>query len=73
MSKVPMIFEIKLMVEKPQNKISIREKSHGKAGNRSPISNFSIINCFRNDCASEHMSDGIHVFIITCYKTLRQW
>jgi len=62
MSKVPMIFEIKLPVDEAQNKIRIREKSYSEACDRSPLSNFLIINGFRNDSASQSVSNGIHLF-----------
>src|SRR4030042_3242264 len=72
MSKVPMIFEIELTVEKTKDEIGIWKKSHGQSCNRSPISDFLIINSFCNDCTSKRMSDGVHIFMITCNKSLRQ-
>ena len=72
MGKVPMIFEIEMTVKEPKNKISVRKKSYGQTGNRSPISNFLIINCPGNHCAGERMSNAIHNFIITWKRSLRQ-
>ena len=62
MSKVPMILEIKLSVEEAQNKVRVREESHGETCDRSPISDFLIINGFCNDGASKHMSHRIHIY-----------
>ena len=61
MSKVPMIFEIKLTVDEAQNKIRVREKSHREPCNRSPFSNFLITNGFCNDSAGQRMSDRVHL------------
>jgi len=72
MGKVPMIFEIEMTVKEPKNKISVRKKSYGQTGNRSPISNFLIINCPGNHCAGERMSNAIHNFIITWKRSSRQ-
>lgn len=69
MSKVPMIFEIKLPVDEAQNKIRVREKSYSEACDRSPIPNFLIINGFRNDSANKRVSDGIHCFNINLQQT----
>ena len=65
MSKVTMIFKIRLQVEKTKNKIRVREKSHGETCDRSPISNFFITNGFRNDGTSKRMGNGIHKIMIT--------
>src|SRR3972149_11943823 len=72
MSKVPMIFEIELTVEKTKDEIGIWKESHGQTCNCPPISDFLIINSFCNDCTSKRMSDGVHMFIITCNHSLRQ-
>jgi hypothetical protein len=37
-----MIFEIKLPVEEAQNKVRVREESHGETCDRPPISDFLI-------------------------------
>jgi len=65
MSKVTMIFEIKLTVEEAQNKIRVREKSHGETCNCPPFSNFLIIDSLGNDPAGKHMSNCIHKIMIT--------
>jgi len=60
MSKVTMIFEIKLPVEETKNKIRVREKSHGKTCDGPPISNFFITDSLGNDPAGKHMSNSVH-------------
>src|SRR4030042_1396464 len=72
MSKVPMIFKIELTIEKTKDEIGVRKESHGQPCNRPPISDILIINSFCNDCTSKRMSDGVHIFMITCNKSLRQ-
>jgi len=65
MSKVAMIFEIKLTVEEAKDKIGVRKESHGQTGNSPPIPNFFIIYCPGDDCAGERMSNAVHKFTIT--------
>jgi hypothetical protein len=72
MGKVPMIFEIKLAVEEAENKIGVWEESHGQTGNRSPISNFLLINRPGNDGTGESMGNTVHNFMITWKRSLRQ-
>jgi hypothetical protein len=72
MSKIPVIFKIELTIEEAKDKIGVGEESHRKASNRSPISNFLIINRPGNHCAGERMSNAIHNFIITWKRSLRQ-
>jgi len=74
MSKVPMIFKIKLTVEETKNKIRVREKSHGKPCNRPPISIFSIIDSLGNDPAGKHQqfsvsSQAIEILRFALYHT----
>jgi len=57
-----MIFEIKLPVEEAQNKVRVREESHGETCDRPPISDFLIINGFCNDGASKHMGHRVHIY-----------
>ncbi len=61
MSKVPMVFEIKLPVEETQNKIGVGEKTHGEACHRSPFSNFFITDGFCNNGAGKRMSNRVHL------------
>ena len=63
MSKVPMIFEIKLTVEEAKDKIGVRKESRGQTGNRPPIPNFFIIYSPGDGCTGERMSDAVHKFM----------
>jgi hypothetical protein len=65
MGKVPMIFEIELAVEKAKNEIGVREESHTKTCNRSPMTNSLIIDGSGNDRPCEGVSNGVHNFIVT--------
>jgi len=65
MSKIPMIFEIKLPVEETQNKIGVGKETHGKPGNRSPFSNFFITDGLCDDSAGKRMSNRVHKIMIT--------
>lgn len=51
MSKIPMIFEIKMTIEETKNEINVRKKSCDHTCDRSPIPNFFIIDGPGNDCA----------------------
>jgi len=65
MCKISVVFEIELPIEKAENKISIREISHGKASDCPPFPNLFIINGLSNDCTSESMCDAIHKIMLT--------
>ena len=72
MCKIPVIFEIKLAVEKAKHKIGIREESHGQACNRPPIPDLLIIYSLCNNRARNGMSNAIHQLMLTCYYLSQQ-
>ena len=71
MSKVSMIFKIKVTVEKAKNEIGVRKKSRNQTGDRAPIPNFFIINRFGNHRTCKRMSNTVHELMLT-HKSLRR-
>jgi len=65
MCEIPMVFKIKLPIEKAKDKIGVGEESHRQTCNRPPISNLLIVYGLSNDRACQGMSDAIHIFILT--------
>ena len=61
MSKIPVILKIKLPVEEAKDKIGVREESHRKADNRSPVANLLIVYGLCNDYACQRVRDAIHI------------
>jgi hypothetical protein len=67
-----MILKIGLMLEETEDKITVREETHGQTWDRSPISNSFIFDSFGKDCACEGMRDAIHKIMITWRGLPRQ-
>ena len=65
MREVAVIFEIELAVEKAKNEIGVREESHAQTCNRSPMTNFLVINRPRNHRPCQDMSKGVHFLMLT--------
>jgi len=65
MSKIPVIFKIKLTVEEAKDKIGIWKESHRKPRNRPPSSNLLIAYRFSNNRTCQRMGDAIHKIMIT--------
>jgi len=72
MGEIPVVLKIELTVEEAEDKIGVREISHGQTGNRSPIANLLIVDGLRNHRASKRMSDAVHKIIITWKSSRRQ-
>ena len=60
MSKVSMIFKIKLTVEEAKNEICVRKKSCDQTGDHPPVPHFFIINGPGNDGTCKRMGDTVH-------------
>jgi hypothetical protein len=69
--KIPVVFKIKLTVEKAKNEIGVRKKSRNQTGDRAPISNFFIINRSGNHRTCKRMSNTVHELMLT-HKSLRR-
>ncbi len=65
MGKIPVVFKIKLTIEKTKDKIGIGEESHRQTRNRPPVSNLFIVDSLRNNRTRKGMSDAIHIQMIT--------
>jgi hypothetical protein len=72
MCKIPVIFKIKLAVEKAKNKIGIGKEPRHQTGYRAPVSNLLIVYSPSNNHTCQRMSNAIHIKIITCRPFLRQ-
>ena len=72
MSKVSMIFKIKLTIEKAKNEISVWKKSCDQTRDRSPIPHFFIINGSSNDGPCKRMGNTVHKFMVTWKSPCRQ-
>ena len=72
MCKIPVVFEIKLTIEKAKDKIGVGEESHRETCKSPPIPNLLIVYGLRNDRARQRMSDAIHQLMLTCNYLLQQ-
>jgi hypothetical protein len=60
MSKIPVILEIELAVEKAEHEIAVRECPHCETCHCSPIANFLVIDRPGNHRSCEGMSNRVH-------------